>query len=524
MKRMVFLAFLVAVAFPAVLAADGFIVVPEAPHHVPGHFSFAPLEVVFHKVTVAVKDLVATTTVDQEFFNPNNARLEGTYLFPLPAGAHIDRFSLDIDGRMMEAELLSADKARAIYEDIVRRAKDPALLEYAGRDAFKVRIFPIEPHARKRVRITYTQLLRSDAGLVEYVYPLNTEKFSSAPLEAVSVVVTLDGKQPLKTVYCPSHDADVRRDGERRAVVGWEARNAWPDTDFKVVFSRTPDPLGIDLVTHRPAGAEGTFLLMISPGFTAEKSAVQPKDICFVLDTSGSMASEKLEQARRALSFCLANLGAEDRFEIVRFSTEAEPLFGRLEPVSRDALKRAEVFVAGLKPIGGTAIDDALDQALALRGATRSADAARPYLVVFLTDGLPTVGETREDTIVARVKNAAAGTRDLLLRHRHGRQHPPPRPDQRRHARPQPVRAAGRGHRGEGEQLLLQDPRPGALRSRALVHQPIDPGDGHAPPGAAGPLQRRRAGGLRPLHRFGGRGGQGDRARTAGNAASSSRT
>ncbi|MCX7030607.1 MAG: VIT domain-containing protein [Spirochaetes bacterium] len=411
MKRMMFLAFLAAAVFPAVLAADGFIVVPDPPHHVPGHFSFAPLEVTFHRVTVDVKDLVAVTTVDQEFFNPNDVQLEGTYLFPLPAGAHIDRFSLDINGRMMDAELLPADKARAIYEDIVRRAKDPALLEYAGRDAFKVRIFPIEPRSRKRVRITYTELLKSDAGLVEYVYPLNTEKFSSAPLEAVSMVVTLDGKQPLKTVYCPSHDADVRRSGERKAVVGWEARDAWPDTDFKVVFSRTPDPLAIDLVTHRPAGGQGTFLLMISPGFTAEKSAVQPKDICFVLDTSGSMASQKLEQARRALSFCLANLGENDRFEIVRFSTEAEPLFGRLEPVGRDSLKRAQEFVAGLKPIGGTAIDDALDRALALRGKDRSVDAARPYLVVFLTDGLPTVGETREDTIVARVKNAAAGTR-----------------------------------------------------------------------------------------------------------------
>ena len=295
------------------------------------------------------------------------------------------------------------------------------------------------------------------------MYPLNTEKFSAAPLETVSVVVTLDGKQPLKTVYCPSHDAEVRRDGERKAVVGWEARDAWPDTDFKVVFSRTPDPLGIDLLAHRPAGGQGTFLLMISPGLTAEKTAVQPKDVCFVLDTSGSMASEKLEQARRALTFCLANLGEQDRFEIVRFSTEAEPLFGRLEPVGSESLARAREFVAGLKPIGGTAIADALERALALRGKDRAADAARPYLVVFLTDGLPTIGETREDAIVARVKDAPAGTRifsfgigtdvnthllDRISGDTRGLE---------------PVRAAERGHRGEGERLLREDPRPGVL-------------------------------------------------------------
>lgn len=411
MRRMVLAAFLVAAVFPAALSADGFIIVPDPPRPLPGHFSFAPLEVTFHRVTVDVKDLVATTTVDQEFSNPNRERLEGTYVFPLPAGAHIDRFLLEIDGRMTEAELLDADRARAIYEDIVRRAKDPALLEYAGRDAFKVRIFPIEGRSRKRVRITYTQLLKSDGGVVEYVYPLNTEKFSAAPIGSVSVQVTLDGAQPLKTVYCPSHDAEVRRSGERRAVVGWEARDAWPDTDFKVVFSRAPEALGVDLVAHRPAGGEGTFLLMISPGFTAEKGAVQPKDVCFVLDTSGSMASEKLEQARRALSFCLANLGDEDRFEIVRFSTEAESLFGRLEPVSGGSLARAREFVAGLKPIGGTAIADALERALELGGRERSGGAARPYLVVFLTDGLPTIGETREDAIVAAVRKAAAGTR-----------------------------------------------------------------------------------------------------------------
>ena len=509
MRRIVFLAFLVAAAFPAALAADGFIVVSDPPHPLPGHFGFAPLEVTFHKVTVDVKDLVAVTTVDQEFFNPNNAQLEGTYLFPLPAGSSIDRFSMDINGRMMEAELLPADKARAIYEDIVRRAKDPALLEYAGRDAFKVRIFPIEARSRKRVRITYTQLLKSDGGLVEYVYPLNTEKFSAAPLDTVSVVVTLDGRQPLKTVYCPSHDAEVRRDGERKAVVGWEARGAWPDTDFKVVFSRTPYPLGIDFLAHRPAGEDGTFLLTISPGLAAEKTAVQPKDVCFVLDTSGSMATEKLEQARRALSFCLANLDDQDRFEIVRFSTEAEPLFGHLEPVGKDSLARAREFVAGLKPIGGTAIADALERALALRGKDRAGDPSRPFLVVFMTDGLPTIGETREDAIVARVKGAAAGTR--IFSFGIGT-------DVNTHLLD---RVSG-DTRGLSQYVLpsedievkvsgffakLRDPVFSDL-SLSFTNPAIRVTALHPTP-AARPVQRRRAGGLRALHRLGSRGGEG---------------
>jgi Ca-activated chloride channel family protein len=133
-----------------------------------------------------------------------------------------------------------------------------------------------------------------------------------------------------------------------------------------------------------------------------------PKDVAFVLDTSGSMAGAKLEQARKALIFCLANLNDLDRFEIIRFSTEIEPLFDGLVPADADHRRRAEAFVKALKPTGGTAIADALQRALSLRRD----DADRPYAIVFLTDGLPTVGETDEDRILARIQAPAGGAGD----------------------------------------------------------------------------------------------------------------
>ncbi|MBA4388231.1 MAG: trypsin [Verrucomicrobia bacterium] len=394
----------------AVMArADGLIIIHDPPHIVPGHFTFAPLEVSYHRVNVEINDLVATTSIDQEFRNPNNQRLEGTYIFPLPVGAHIDKFSMDINGKMMEAELLPADKARAFYEDIVRKMKDPALMEYVGRDAFKVRIFPIEPNSKKQIKISYTQLLKSDSGLVEYLYPLNTEKFSSVPLKDVSVKVTLNTKEPMKTVYCPSHNVEIKRDGDRKAVVGYEEKNVRPDSDFRLMFSRTQKLMGVDLLTHRKPGEDGYFLLLASPGFN-EPQNVQPKDICFVLDTSGSMADTKLDQARKALKFCLANLNEKDNFEIIRFSTEAEPFFKQLTPATKDNLKKATDFVEGFKPIGGTAISEALTMALGLRG--KEGANGRPYMVVFITDGLPTIGETREDSIIELIKKRNdAGTR-----------------------------------------------------------------------------------------------------------------
>src|SRR5262249_6223704 len=200
-SALIFAACLLGAIFHA--QGDGFIVIErpivvERPFLIPpGPFLFAPLEVTSHHVDVKIDGQVAVTSIDQEFYNPNDQRLEGIYMFPVPKGAHIDKFSMEINGKMTEAELLPADKAKTIYEDIVRKMRDPALLEYAGRDLFKVHIFPIEPHSRKPIKITYTELLRSDNGSVTYLYPLSTEKFSVQPIKDLSVKVELKTAQPL---------------------------------------------------------------------------------------------------------------------------------------------------------------------------------------------------------------------------------------------------------------------------------------------------------------------------------------
>lgn len=366
---------------------------------------FAPLEVNSVKVATKVNDQVAVTTVDQEFFNPNNARLEGTFIFPVPKGAQLDRFAMEIDGKKVEAELLAADKARTIYEDIVRRAKDPALMEYSGRDLFKVRIFPIEPNSKKRITIRYTQLLKSDTGLIAYEMPLNTAKYSSKPIKSVSVKLDLETARSLKSIYSPSHAVEIKRDGPNRATVGYEASDVAPDTDFSLYFSPEKDEVGINLLTHRVAGEDGYFLLLASPGVDVKENRLVKKDVVFVLDTSGSMAGKKLEQAKKALLFCVENLNDGDRFELVRFSTEVEPLFDKLVSADKPNRDKANDFIKGLKPIGGTAIDDALKKALSLKPEREG----RPFVVIFLTDGLPTIGTTDEQQILDGVKQAGGG-------------------------------------------------------------------------------------------------------------------
>ena len=381
---------------------DGFIVIERPIYVPPSHFPFAPLEVTSHQVNVKIDGQVAITSIDQEFYNPNDQRLEGFYMFPVPKGAHIDKFSMEIGGKSVEAELLPADKARGIYEDIVRKMRDPALLEYAGRDLFKVRIFPIEPRSRKPIKISYTELLRSDAGTVTYLYPLSTEKFSARPIKNLSVKIELKSAEPLASIYSPSHKVEIKRDGPNRAVIGYESKDEKPDTDFQLVYSSDTRDVGLKLITYKPDSDDGYFLLLAAPTISNETKPAA-KDVVFVVDTSGSMAGAKLQQAQKALRFCVENLNADDRFEIVRFSTEAEPLFRELVPADSDHRKRANGFIDDFKPIGGTAIADALQSALKVRPDKSD----RPFVVIFLTDGLPTVGTRNPEEIVANIKKAS---------------------------------------------------------------------------------------------------------------------
>ncbi len=399
---------------PSLARADGFIVVTETRHFipVPHHPVFAPLEVTSHKVSVRIIGQIATTTVDQEFFNPSDRTVEGTYFFPVPKDAQIDKFQMQIGDKLAEAELLDASKARGIYEDIVRQLKDPALLEYAGRQLFKARVFPIEGRSNKKLRITYTQLLKSDSGALTYQYPLATEKFSAKPIKIVSVEVEVNSDKPFASLYSPSHKVAIKRDDSgRRATITYEAKDEKPDSDFQLICTgetKVTDEVPINLLTYRepnaPADEDGYFLLLAAaaPEMKTAERKLSAKDVTFVLDTSGSMQGVKMDQAKKALAFCVGQLNPEDRFEIIRFSSATEPLFGKLTEATPSNRKRADDFIAQLRAMGGTAIHEALKTALTARPASSD----RPYIVIFLTDGLANIGPSRNEEILDMVQKS----------------------------------------------------------------------------------------------------------------------
>lgn len=373
---------------------------PPAPQPVVRADCAAYLSVKSHNVTVTIDNQVARTHVDETFTNPSDYQLEGTYIFPLPDDAAINVFAMWVDGKRLEGQVLDRSQARQIYEDIVRRRKDPALLEYVGRNAFQARIFPIPPHSDKRVEIDYSQVLGTSNGLVKFVYPLNTEKFSPDPLANVSVNVTIKSNQALKAIYSPSHSVQVIRADDYNASVSYEASNVKPDRDFVLYYSLSSDRVGATLFSYKPdAASDGFFLLLVTPQVKPPDDKVVARDVVLVLDTSGSMQGEKIDQAKRALNFVLDHLNPDDRFNVITFSTAVVPYATSLRPVSARA--DAEQFVDQIAAGGSTDINRALLEGLA------GADPSRPTVVIFLTDGQPTAGEIDTPRIMDNVKQAA---------------------------------------------------------------------------------------------------------------------
>jgi len=397
--------FLLAFNLPVPARADG-IIIPDPPICKLGPCPPPPLPmeqlvIRYHHVKVTIQDQVAITHVDQVFYNPNDWRIEGTYIFPIPADAAVSSFTLWIDGKPVEGQVLSADQARQTYEEIVRTMQDPALLEYVDRGAVQARIFPIEPGGERRIELEYTQVLAADNGLVRYEYPLSTEKFSRQPLESVSVSVDIRSSVPIRAIYSPSHEVGISREDDFHVSAGYEASNVTPETDFALYYS-LGEGEALHLLSFRdpadPSDPDGFFLLLLAPRPDATGVDLA-KDVILVLDRSGSMEGDKFSQAQEALRYILHHLNAEDRFNIITFSTGLETYADRLR--SAEEANEAIAWVDRQSAMGSTDINRALLEAAAL------ADRERPTYLIFLTDGLPTEGEVDSQKILDNFKRQA---------------------------------------------------------------------------------------------------------------------
>lgn len=400
--RLSLLSVSVLLAIAATAAAQGVIVpgpcnrCPERPRPVNLPRSL-PIKSI--KIDTRISSQVATTHVEQIFRNDTDATLEGTYFFPIPDQASITEFAIWDGDRRLVGEVRSREEARRIYDEIVRRQRDPGLLEYAGKDLFQASIFPIPPHSDKKLELTYSQILRAESGTVAYRYPLGTGR-QITQIGSVSGRIELDSKEPLRNIYSPSHEVEVKRSGDRRSVVTFESGKE--PQDFQLFYGLSREDFGVTLLTHREPGRDGYYLLMISPKDDWSEQEYTAKDIVFVLDTSGSMAEAgKMEKARGALLYGIRILRPQDRFNVISFAGEERLMENRMITADDQGRKRGETFAQSLRPVGGTNINQALQVAM-----QQFESSNRPKMIVFMTDGLPTVGVTNPDQIVGNADTA----------------------------------------------------------------------------------------------------------------------
>jgi Ca-activated chloride channel family protein len=389
----------------AVALADGMLLpVPEA-------LSPDYLAVRYHHVTVQIEDGHAVTRVDQEFFNPHSTEVVGRYLFPVPPEAILSGFQVTVNGQRQAVTRQDAAQTNADLYPIIARRRDPSLLQYVDWESLAFDL-NLPPGGSRRMQLEYEEVLAPAGGLYHYRYMLSTERYSSQPLEEVSLTVDLRLSAGLASQYSSSHRVTTERLGAGRARVSWQAQGVNPGEDFDLFFAPAEGGFGSGLLTGQRNGQDH-FLFLFSPQAGAQPGDRLPKEIIFVLDRSGSMSGDKIAQAHDALSFILGQLGADDRFSIVGFDDQLSVLSDTLLPVGPDSLSEARRFADTLTARGNTDLAGALQAGLDILARSDRRDA--PQIVVFLTDGLPTAGVTDEAEI-ARLASAANGRLEVPSR------------------------------------------------------------------------------------------------------------
>lgn len=361
-------------------------------------------------IDAAIKDQIAVTQVTQVFQNPGDRAIQASFVFPLPYDGAVSEMTFLVDGKEYPAKLLPAEEARRIYEGYVRRNQDPALLEWVGTGMFQTSVFPIPPKATRTVTLKYSQLLRQQDRLVDYLFPLSTARYTEKPLDKLSLSVAIESSEKIRNLYSPTHLIDIQRDNEFNAVITHSAANVVPGTDFRLFFDTTDQRLGVSVVSYWPPDEDaGYFLLLASPELKPAMDQKTTKTVIFVVDRSGSMSGTKIQQAREAAKFIVNNLNETDLFNIITYDSVVNLMSPELLRFDEQSRNTALGFINSINAGGATNISDALSQALGMVND----DKIPPY-IVFMTDGLPTAGEVNELKI-AEIVQAANSHRARLL-------------------------------------------------------------------------------------------------------------
>jgi Ca-activated chloride channel family protein len=362
-------------------------------------------------VRVELADRVLRYEITETFVNRGNRVGEADFMFPLPKGAAFQDLKLEINGELVSGETMSADRARRIYEEIVRSQRDPALLEWMGYGLLRARIFPIAPGEQKKVVVRFQTVAprEGDALRVDYFRGVRTNQreMNQRSEGWMRFVLTYPNDPMYGTAYSPTHslydeayaDESVSDRSFTSSYRGSKRRVEIRDARGEVTLlipTRRSAAAAISLLANAPGNDDGFALITLSP--PAIRPRAVPRDLTFVIDVSGSMSGEKMEQARAAGKQFLRSLSTMDRFRLIDFSSDVRTFRDNFSTATRENIRTAERYLDELDAQGSTNISGALDEAL-----SSQVQSGRLPIVLFLTDGHPTVGERNASVIAADV-------------------------------------------------------------------------------------------------------------------------
>lgn len=372
---------------------------------IPNQDGVRPFDVESHRATVTITNNAAVTKVEQVFRNHTNRPMEAVFVFPIPEGGTVSDFSLWINGKKTKGAVLEKKEARRIYESIVRRVEDPGLVEYMDGKLFRASIFPIPPKGTQKLELKFGQVLKPRGDVYQYKYPLSAgSQYVTAKTAAdFTLTANINSAIPITTVYSPTHTIGTQRKSDGKVLVGTEEMHVALDRDFELFLGYSKKDIGVSLMTYDidgDGGDHGYFMMALAPRFEAPAHDEIGQTFTFVMDTSGSMAGPKIEQARKTIAYCVKRLKPQDHFNIVRFSTGVEALFTGPQKAVQANKTEGIQFANELSPAGGTAIDAALQMAL-----TQKTPKYQPHQIIFVTDGKPTVGDTNPTNIIRNARS-----------------------------------------------------------------------------------------------------------------------
>ncbi len=354
------------------------------------------------EVKAQVSGFLSRVTVTQDFENNSQNKIEAIYTFPLPQEAAVDDLTMQIGERVIKGKIMRREEAQAAYGAAKQLGKVASLLDQERPNIFTQQVANIMPGRGVRIVISYVETLKYENGSYEWSFPMvvgpryiparveQDDTSQISPPNAaenvrgghdISLEIDLDAGMPIVAVNSSTHETEVQQINDKRSVVRLKDHATIPNKDFVLTYRVAGDTINDAVLAHRSEKG-GFFTLILQPPQRVTAEDVMPKELVFVLDTSGSMSGFPIETAKKTLDLALNNLYPHDTFNLITFSGDTNILFSKPVPATPDNLEKARQFLETRKGDGGTEMMKAIKAAL-----KPSNSQAHLRIACFMTDG-----------------------------------------------------------------------------------------------------------------------------------------